>query len=37
MKSTPAEKVGMLRDRPVFIGVASGGFFTGGRATNRIF
>ncbi|SCB36632.1 FMN-dependent NADH-azoreductase [Rhizobium hainanense] len=29
MKSTPAGKVGMLRDRPVFIGVTSGGFFTG--------
>jgi FMN-dependent NADH-azoreductase len=27
MKSTPAGKVGMLRDRPVFIGVASGAVF----------
>ena len=27
MKSTPSGKVGMLRDRPVFIGVASGGEF----------
>lgn len=25
VKSTPAGKVGMLRDRPVFIGIASGG------------
>jgi len=32
MKSTPTGKVGMLRDRPVFIGVASGGIFTGDRA-----
>ncbi|MDF0664181.1 NAD(P)H-dependent oxidoreductase [Rhizobium sp. BC49] len=32
MKSTPTGKVGMFRDRPVFIGVASGGFFTGERA-----
>lgn len=31
-KSTPAGKAGMLQDRPVFIGVASGGFFTGERA-----
>lgn len=28
-KSTPAGKVGMLRDRPVFVGIASGGVFTG--------
>jgi FMN-dependent NADH-azoreductase len=26
---TPAGKAGMLRDRPVFVGVASGGVFTG--------
>ncbi|OKO71553.1 NAD(P)H-dependent oxidoreductase [Bradyrhizobium sp. AS23.2] len=32
MKSTPTGKVRMLRDRPVFIGVASGGIFTGDRA-----
>lgn len=31
MESTPAGKVGMLPDRPVFIGVASGGVFTGER------
>jgi FMN-dependent NADH-azoreductase len=32
MMSTPAGKVGMLRDRPVFIGIASGGVFTGDKA-----
>lgn len=32
MKSTPAGTVGMLGDRPVFIGVTSGGVFTGDRA-----
>jgi FMN-dependent NADH-azoreductase len=32
MKSTPAGMAGMLRDRPVFIGVASSGVFTGERA-----
>ncbi len=37
MKSTPTGKVGMLRDRPVFIGVASGGFFTGERANQPDF
>ncbi|MGO7335614.1 FMN-dependent NADH-azoreductase [Rhizobium leguminosarum] len=37
MKSTPSGKVGMLRDRPVFIGVASGGFFTGERANQPDF
>jgi FMN-dependent NADH-azoreductase len=37
MKSTPAGKVGMLRDRPVFIGVASGGVFTGDRANQPDF
>lgn len=36
-KSTPAGKVGMLRDRPVFIGVASGGVFTGERANQPDF
>ena len=37
MKSTPAGKVGMLRDRPVLIGVGSGGFFTGERANQPDF
>jgi FMN-dependent NADH-azoreductase len=37
MKSTSAGKVGMLRDRPVFIGVASGGVFTGDRANQPDF
>lgn len=37
MKSTPAGKVGMLRDRPVFIGVASGAVFTGERANQTDF
>jgi FMN-dependent NADH-azoreductase len=37
MKSTPAGKEGMLRDRPVFIGVASGGVFTGERANQPDF
>ncbi|MGK6317372.1 FMN-dependent NADH-azoreductase [Neorhizobium sp. DT-125] len=37
MKSTPSGKVGTLRDRPVFIGVASGGFFTGERANQPDF
>ncbi|MCH8684476.1 FMN-dependent NADH-azoreductase [Pedomonas mirosovicensis] len=37
MKSTPAGKVGMLRDRPVFIGVASGGVFIGDRANQPDF
>ncbi|MBX5154500.1 flavodoxin family protein [Rhizobium lentis] len=37
MKSTPAGKVGMLRDRPVYVGVASGGFFTGERANQPDF
>ncbi len=37
MKSTPAGKVGMLRDRPVFIGVASGGVFSGDRANQPDF
>jgi FMN-dependent NADH-azoreductase len=36
-KSTPAGKVGMLRDRPVFVGVASGGVFTGDRANQPDF
>lgn len=37
MRSTPTGKVGMLRDRPVFIGVASGGVFTGDRANQPDF
>ena len=37
MKSTPSGKVGMLRDRPVFIGVASGGVFAGDRANQPDF
>ncbi|MBR0827848.1 NAD(P)H-dependent oxidoreductase [Bradyrhizobium manausense] len=37
MMSTPAGKVGMLRDRPVFIGVASGGVFTGDQANQPDF
>jgi FMN-dependent NADH-azoreductase len=35
--SAPAGKVGMLRDRPVFIGIASGGVFTGDRANQPDF
>jgi len=35
--STPAGKVGVLRDRPVFIGIASGGVFTGPRANQPDF
>jgi FMN-dependent NADH-azoreductase len=37
MKSTPVGKVGMLRDRPVFIGVTSGGVYTGDRANQPDF
>jgi FMN-dependent NADH-azoreductase len=37
MKSTPAGKVGLLRDRPVLIGIASGGVFTGDRANQPDF
>jgi FMN-dependent NADH-azoreductase len=35
--STPAGKVGMLRDRPVYVGIASGGVFTGERANQPDF
>ncbi|MBP1886417.1 FMN-dependent NADH-azoreductase [Sinorhizobium mexicanum] len=35
--STPAGKMGMLRDRAVFIGIASGGVFTGDRANQPDF
>jgi FMN-dependent NADH-azoreductase len=37
MKSTPSGKVGMLRDRPAFIGVASGAVFSGERANQPDF
>lgn len=37
MQSTPAGKVGMLSDRPVFVGIASGGVFTGDRANQSDF
>lgn len=36
-KSTPAGKVGLLQDRPVFIGIASGGVFSGPRANQPDF
>jgi len=36
-KSSPAGKVGMLRDRPVFISIAAGGVFTGDRANQPDF
>jgi FMN-dependent NADH-azoreductase len=36
-RSTPAGKVGLLRDRPVFIGIASGAVFTGERANQPDF
>jgi FMN-dependent NADH-azoreductase len=36
-KSTPAGKLGMLRDRPVFVAIASGGVFTGERANQPDF
>ncbi|MDY0883609.1 FMN-dependent NADH-azoreductase [Dongia soli] len=36
-KSTPAGKIGMLSDRPVFIGIASGGVFAGDRANQPDF
>jgi FMN-dependent NADH-azoreductase len=35
--STPAGKVGMLQDRPVFIAIASGGVFTGDPANQPDF
>jgi FMN-dependent NADH-azoreductase len=37
MMATPAGKVGMLSDRPVFIGIASGGVLTGERANQPDF
>jgi FMN-dependent NADH-azoreductase len=36
-KSTPAGKVGLLRDRPVFVGIASGGTFSGERGNQPDF
>ncbi|WFU30852.1 NAD(P)H-dependent oxidoreductase [Bradyrhizobium brasilense] len=36
-RSTPNGKVGKLDDRPVFIGIASGGVFTGDRANQPDF
>ncbi|MDQ8727581.1 NAD(P)H-dependent oxidoreductase [Bradyrhizobium sp. LHD-71] len=35
--STPAGKVGMLGDRPVFVGIASGGVFSGEKANQPDF
>jgi FMN-dependent NADH-azoreductase len=37
IEATPAGKVGMLRDRPVLVGIASGGVFTGDRANQPDF
>lgn len=37
IQPTPAGKVGMLRDRPVFIAIASGGIFAGERANQPDF
>lgn len=37
LSSSSAGKVGLLRDRPVFIGIASGGVFTGDRANQPDF
>lgn len=37
IKPTPTGKIGMLRDRPVFIGIASGGVFTGNGANQPDF
>jgi FMN-dependent NADH-azoreductase len=34
---TPAGKVGLLRDRPVFVSIASGGRFSGDRARQPDF
>lgn len=36
-RSTPAGKTGMIPDRPVFVGIASGGVFTGDRANQPDF
>jgi FMN-dependent NADH-azoreductase len=37
IKSTPGGKVGMLPDRPVIVGIASGGVFAGPRANQEDF
>ncbi|WP_338758938.1 NAD(P)H-dependent oxidoreductase [Massilia sp. METH4] len=37
IKTPTGEKVGLLRDRPVYIGIASGGVFTGERARQPDF
>ncbi|GJH30048.1 FMN-dependent NADH-azoreductase [Caballeronia novacaledonica] len=37
MKSSPAGKIGMLRDRPVFVCIASGGVFRGDRSNQPDF
>jgi FMN-dependent NADH-azoreductase len=37
MKSTPVGKTGMLQDRPVFVGIASGGVFAGEGASQPDF
>lgn len=37
MRSTPAGKVGLLDDRPVFVGIAAGAVFTGDRANQPDF
>ncbi|WP_186155293.1 FMN-dependent NADH-azoreductase [Burkholderia gladioli] len=37
MQSTPDGKLGMLRDRPVFVAIASGGVFAGDRARQPDF
>jgi FMN-dependent NADH-azoreductase len=37
IKLTPAGKAGMLHDRPVFVGIASGGVFAGDRANQPDF
>ena len=36
-KSTPSGKVGLLRDRPVFVAIASGGVFAGEKANQPDF
>jgi FMN-dependent NADH-azoreductase len=36
-KSTPTGKVGMIRDRPVFVGIASGAVFAGDKANQPDF
>lgn len=37
IRSTPGGKVGMLQDRPVFVGIASGGIFAGDDANQKDF